>query len=76
MLLSPAPVIAAIAGLLVLGETLSIHRWLGIAGIRTATAVAVRHIAPRWEGGRRDSFGTGLPGVSGSSWGRGRRRAR
>jgi inner membrane transporter RhtA len=43
VLLSLEPVIAAMAGLLVLDETLSIRRWLGIAGICTAAAVAIRH---------------------------------
>lgn len=52
ILLSLEPVIAAVAGLLVLGETLSTHRWLGIVCICTATAVAVRHTAQS-EAGRR-----------------------
>ncbi|NUS92491.1 MAG: EamA family transporter, partial [Nocardia sp.] len=43
VLLSLEPVIAAIAGLLVLDETLSIRRSLGIAVICVATATAIRH---------------------------------
>ncbi|MGI5221992.1 EamA family transporter [Nocardia sp. CA-290969] len=54
VLLSLEPVVAAIAGLLVLDETLSAHRWLGIACICTATAVAVRHSA-RSGSGRRST---------------------
>ncbi|WP_218020211.1 EamA family transporter [Nocardia anaemiae] len=42
VLLSLEPLIAAIAGLLILGEALSMHRWLGIVGICAATAVAIR----------------------------------
>ncbi|WP_280398494.1 EamA family transporter [Nocardia carnea] len=45
VLLSLEPVIAALAGLFVLGETLSPQRWLGIGCICAATAVAVRHSA-------------------------------
>ncbi|NUP26961.1 MAG: EamA family transporter [Nocardia sp.] len=43
VLLSLEPVVAAIAGLLVLDETLSIRRSLGIAVICVATATAIRH---------------------------------
>lgn len=41
ILLSLEPVVAALAGLLVLGETLSGSRWFGIACICGATAVAI-----------------------------------
>ncbi|MEV3963531.1 EamA family transporter [Nocardia sp. NPDC050193] len=41
ILLSLEPVVAALAGLLVLGESLSVPRWFAIACICAATAVAV-----------------------------------
>ncbi|MFQ6229743.1 EamA family transporter [Nocardia sp. NPDC002869] len=46
ILLSLEPVVAALAGLLVLGETLSGSRWFGIACICGATAVAIGSTGP------------------------------
>lgn len=39
--MSTQPVLAALAGLVLLGETLALHEWLGIAVVVTANAVVV-----------------------------------
>jgi inner membrane transporter RhtA len=54
ILLSLEPVVAALAGLLVLGETLSGSRWLGIACICGATVVAISSPVPGVRGAASD----------------------
>ncbi|MEU1523588.1 EamA family transporter [Nocardia rhamnosiphila] len=63
ILLSPEPVVAAPAGLLVLGETLSGSRWFGLACICGATAVAIGSTGPAGNAGPPAS----APGARGAA---------
>ncbi|MET8795812.1 EamA family transporter [Nocardia sp. NPDC004568] len=62
ILLSLEPVVAALAGLLVLGETLSVPQWFAITCICAATAVAVGTAGP----GGKTGTPAPAPGVRGA----------
>ncbi|MEV0361840.1 EamA family transporter [Nocardia fusca] len=63
ILLSLEPVVAALAGLFVLGETLSGPRWFGIACICGATVVAISSTGPAGNAGAPAP----VPGVRGAA---------
>jgi inner membrane transporter RhtA len=41
VLMSAQPALAALAGLVVLGQVLALHEWIGLAIVATANALAV-----------------------------------
>jgi inner membrane transporter RhtA len=47
VLMSVHPVFAALAGLVLLGQVLAVHEWIGIAVVVAANVLAVRHNAGR-----------------------------